>query len=198
MGGVGLKSAIVILLLLLLLLIVEYPTIFIPLVILVGGVLFIIIKRAYDKVLKEERAISEAIEESSDIYKKIRSEIDIPVETRIVYYKGGDVGILEGSLQVWLKDGMLCFFPFVPVIDEPVDIKDKVYLFKINIRDIECFCKRENRGRDTILKYSNKGKDYLMEFSNKDYRIFKEVIPDKVFTPSISEEGIGELASSDR
>jgi len=193
-----LRSAIIIILLLLLLLIIEYPTIFLPLIVSIGGILFIIIKRTSNKIAREEQAISQSIEESSNIYKKIKSEIDIPIETRIVYYKDGDVGILKGSLQLWLKDGVLHFFPFIPVINKPIDIRNKVYLLKINVRDIEYFSREESRGRDTILKYSHKGQDYLMIFSNKDYRIFKEIIPDKDFDFSQEEDKVVKLVSNDR
>lgn len=195
-GGIKLKSVLVILSLLLLLFIVEYPKIFIPLVILTSVVLFIMAKKANDRILKEEQIISQSIEKSSKIYNKIKSQIDIPSETRIVHYKGGDVNILEGNLQVWLRDGILYFFPFIPVIDEPLDIEDKVYLFKINIRDITYFF--SNMGKETILKYSNKGEDCSMVFLGRDYLIFKEILPNKVYKLSKTEERTKELVSNDR
>ena len=189
------KSVLVILSLLLLLFIVEYPKIFIPLIILTSSILFFRAKKVNDRMLKEEQIISESIEKSSNIYNKIKSEIDIPIETHIVHYKGGDVNILEGNLQVWLKDDMLHFFPFIPVIDKPLDIEDKVYLFKINIRDITCFSR--NMGKETILKYSNKGEDYSMLFSSRDYLIFKEIIPNKAYKLSKIEENTKKLVSND-
>jgi hypothetical protein len=92
----------------------------------------------------------------------------------------------------------LHFFPFIPVVDKPIDIQNQVYLLEINIKDIEYYFKEEKKGRDTILKFSNKGEDYSMIFSHKDYRIFKEIVPDKALYVLEKEGKIIELASNDR
>lgn len=191
------KSIVAIILLLLLLLITEYPNILLPLIILIGIILFFIIRRTKNELEKEEQVISKAISETSNMYKELKSGIDIPTETRIVHYKGGDIGILEGNLQIWFRDDILHFFPYIPVINRPIDIQDKVYLLKINIKDIDYFFKEESRGRDTILKYSNRGQEYSMVFSNRDYRIFKEIMPDKDCHSSRQEGKVIELASND-
>lgn len=173
------KTIIVIMLLLLLILIIEYPSIVLPLIVFTGTILFFIIRRTRSKLEKEEKLISKAINETSNKYKGLKSEIDIPVETRIVHYKSGDTKLLEGNLQIWFRDGILHFFPFIPVINRPIDIQNRVYLLEINIKDIECFFREESKEIDTILKYSNRGEDYFMIFSHRDYRIFKEIIPEK-------------------
>ena len=185
-------------LLLLLLLTIEYPSIFLPIIILTSAILFFIIRRTKNKFEEEEERISKAINESSNLYKILKSQIDIPIETRIVHYKGGDAKILEGNLQIWLRDEILHFFPFIPVVDKPIDIQNQVYLLEINIKDIEYYFKEEKKGRDTILKFSNKGEDYSMIFSHKDYRIFKEIVPDKALYVLEKEGKIIELASNDR
>ncbi|NMA85806.1 MAG: hypothetical protein GX968_00610 [Tissierellia bacterium] len=192
------RTIIVIIFLLLLLLTIEYPNIFLPLIILTGTILFFTIRRTKNKLQEEEQLISKAINETANLYRRLKSQIDIPVETRIVHYKGGDTKILEGNLQIWLRDGILYFFPFIPVIDRPIDIQNKVYLLEINIKDIEYFFREEKKGRDIVLKFSNKGEDYSMIFSHRDYRIFKEIMPDKDLYSLKKEGKIIELASNDR
>lgn len=192
------KSIIAIILLLLLFLTIEYPTIFLPLIIFIGAMLFFFIRRARSKLEREEQMISRAIRETSNIYKEIKSQIDIPVETRIVHYKGGDTEILEGNLQIWFRDGVLHFFPFIPVINRPIDIQNKVYLLQVDIKDIEYFFKEESKERNTVLKYSNEEENYSMMFSNKDYRIFKEIMPDKDYHASKSEGKIIEFVNNNR
>ena len=192
------KSVIAIILLLLLLLIFEYPNIVLPLLTIIGIILFFTVRRTMNKLEREEQVISRAINETTKKYKETKSKIDIPVETRIVHYSGGDARILEGNLQIWLRDGVLHLFPFIPVIDRPIDMENKVYLLKISLKDIECYFMEEGKGRHTILKYYNKGQIHSMAFSNRDYRIFKEIIPDKDYHFSKSGGKIIELASNDR
>lgn len=159
----------------------QYPAIFIP-VLLVGLLLaYIIIKRAKSKIEKKEKEISQSVNEANNLYEKLRSEIAMPTETRIVYYQEGDVNILEGSMQMWVEGDDLKLFPFIAIIDKPLDIKNQVYLLTIDLGDIESLFKDDRRQDGTILSYSYQGKEYRMKFSSRDYEVFKELLPDKSF-----------------
>jgi hypothetical protein len=175
----------IIILLILLLFTWEYPRIFIPIIVLTSGVLFISVKKVNNKILEEEKAIEEAKERFWEKYDEIKSKINIPVETRIVHYKEGDANILNGNLQAWVEDDMLCFFPFVLSLDETIDIDEKINLLKIFIDDIDYITRDGNDGK-TILKYYFRDKDYSMIFTSRDYMILKEMFPEKAY-PSIKE-----------
>lgn len=155
----------------------EYPKISLPIIIVGVIILFILTKKINDKRIEEERTVTEAKERFWEKYSAIRSKVTIPAETHIVCYKDGDANILNGNLHVWIKDGMLCFFPFIPSVDEGIDINERVNLLKIFIEDIDYYTAIDNR--ETILKYDFKEKNHSMIFTNKDYKIFRELLPEK-------------------
>lgn len=159
----------------------QYPAIFIP-VLLVGlTIAYIIIKRAKSRIEKREEEISQSINEATSLYEKLRSKIEMPTETRMVYYQEGDVNILEGSMQMWVEEDALKLFPFIARINKPMDIKNQVYLLTIDIGDIESLFRDDRMEDRTILRYFYRGKEYRMKFSSRDYEVFRELIPDKSF-----------------
>lgn len=174
-----LSSLGIILLLIIFIFVIDYPNIFIPIILIIGGVLFIKIKHTQDQLIKKEKEAIEAKDRAWEKYKEIKSQVDFPIETYIVYYKEGDVNILKGNLQMWVQDGMLCFFPFITSIDEIIDMEEKVSLVQILIDDIEhYFLKSDN---STVLNYRKKGKSYSMFFAKNDFFKFKKLIPEKIY-----------------
>lgn len=183
------KELVAIILLLSFPLTIRYPFIFIPIYLILGSLIYYIVSKTSHEIERENEKISHSIREATSKYEKLKLEVDIPTETRIVYYEKGDENILEGSLQTWLQEGVLYFFPFIPIIDKPINIDRKVYLLKININNIEYFSKDKKAG--TILKYINKGQEYEMVFSNRDYKVFKELIGGKDYKLFKKENKVG-------
>lgn len=177
-----LSSLGIILLLIIFIFVIDYPSIFIPIILVIGGILFIKAKWTQDQRIKKEREAIEAEARVWEKYEEIRSQIDFPIETHIVYYKEGDVNILKGNLQMWVQDGMLCFFPFVTSVDETIDVEEKVSLVQILIDDIEHYFVESNKS--TILNYRVKGEDYSMLFAKNDYPIFEKLLPSKAYSYS--------------
>lgn len=175
----GLQSLVMVFLLIILMFVIDYPKVFIPILLIIGSILFIKIKLDRDQILKEEREIAQAKDRAWEKYFNIKSKITFPVETHIVQYRGGDANIVKGNLQMWVQEGKLCFFPFITAINESMDIQD-VGLFKILIDDIEHYFM--NPDQETVLNYYHEGKNYSMIFANRDYKIFKKLLPEKAYS----------------
>ncbi|QQY78897.1 hypothetical protein EDD65_10450 [Keratinibaculum paraultunense] len=174
----------IVLLLIIFIFIVDYPNIFIPVILVIGGILFIKSTRAYNQLTDKEKKTIKAKDRVWRKYNEIKSMINFPIETHIVHYIKGDSNILKGSLHMWVQDKNLCFFPFIASIDGAnsisMDIEKNIFLLQIAIDDIEYYSIKSDKF--TVLVYAVKGEKHFMFFTKRDYVVFENLLPGKAYS----------------
>ncbi len=174
----------IVLLLIIFIFIIDYPNIFIPVILITGGILFVKGTKAYNQLTEKEKKAIKTKDRAWRKYNEVKSMVNFPVETHIVHYIKGDATILKGSLQMWIQDEYLCFFPFVTSIDEinstNMDIEKSIFLLQIAIDDIKYYSIKSNKF--VVLVYFVKNEECFMSFAKRDYAVFEKLLPEKAYS----------------